>query len=468
MRRVPDRPWSRTVTPSGAPTHVLPAPHPSVGGPGTRPRHSDDLQHSDGDQRPGRLGPGSSRPVVLRVAAGHLLADLGPRAGPEAGEVGGDLDRPVGRRQQGQRAAAPVRRRRSGARARRTGPARAPTPSAARPRSRSRTLAPGRQRPASAGPARRARRRAATAAATRSSIAEVEAVEVGRDPVAPTRYGASHSSSVAEQRAVGPVGPGVAERDRRRNADPGPQLRAPPASTAARRAASPAPVDERRGRRRRRRVGRRDLLAEPQRVEAPLDALDEVVAVGVPLQPAIARPRRRQRGDPRRRRRAAPRRMRAPDRLPSRSAATTNGTVASGSSSATHAPAPVRSWNWPGRRGGRRAGRGSRASRAAPARVGVDGVERRSGCPARRARSAARSRTRATARRSARSSRPCPHDQRDPQREVGRELVGAAAQHVALVDDRGDDARQRRRGRRRRPSGPGGGARAGRASPAER
>ena len=39
--------------------------------------------------------------------------------------------------------------------------------------------------------------------------------------------------------------------------------------------------------------------------------------------------------------------MRALVRLPSRSAATTNCSRASGSSLPTHAPPPVRSWNWP-------------------------------------------------------------------------------------------------------------------------
>ena len=71
---------------------------------------------------------------------------------------------------------------------------------------------------------------------------------------------------------------------------------------------------------------------------------------------------------------AAPRRMRAPDRLPSRSAATTNGAVASGSSSATHAPVPLRSWNWPGRRRAAEAvGEPDEQRRAGV--VGIDGVE---------------------------------------------------------------------------------------------
>ncbi len=55
---------------------------------------------------------------------------------------------------------------------------------------------------------------------------------------------------------------------------------------------------------------------------------------------------------------------------------------------------------------------------------------------------AARSRTRATSRRSARSCG-LPGDHGDAHREVGRQLVGAAAQHVALVDERGDHAGQR-------------------------
>ena len=37
-----------------------------------------------------------------------------------------------------------------------------------------------------------------------------------------------------------------------------------------------------------------------------------------------------------------------------------------------------------------------------------------------------------------------PGDRGDAQREVGRQIVGAAAEDVPLVDQRGDDARQRR------------------------
>ena len=99
---------------------------------------------------------------------------------------------------------------------------------------------------------------------------------------------------------------------------------------------------------------------------------------------------------------AAPRRMRAPERLPSRSAATRNGTVASGSSSATQAPDPVRSWNWPGRRRPARRS-GNPASNAAPASSGST-ASRSKAMPARRAMSAARSRTRLPARSPRRTS----------------------------------------------------------------
>ena len=59
-----------------------------------------------------------------------------------------------------------------------------------------------------------------------------------------------------------------------------------------------------------------------------------------------------------------------------------------------------------------------------------------------------------------------PADDAHAQREVGRQLVGAAAQHVALVEERGDDAGQRAvvLAAPRSPSGPGVGAPAGRAS----
>src|SRR5688572_3003199 len=45
-------------------------------------------------------GGGVEGPVVLGVATGHLLAHIDPTAVPEPGQVGGDLDRPVGRRQE--------------------------------------------------------------------------------------------------------------------------------------------------------------------------------------------------------------------------------------------------------------------------------------------------------------------------------------------------------------------------------
>ena len=82
--------------------------------------------------------------------------------------------------------------------------------------------------------------------------------------------------------------------------------------------------------------------------------------------------------------------------------------------------------------------------------------------PARRAMSAARSRTRATARRSARSSPPAAHEL-DAQRQVGRQRVDRPRSDVALVDEGGDDARQRVRPRRR-SSGPAAGGRGARPS----
>src|SRR3954471_15110769 len=39
---------------------------------------------------------GIERPLMLRIAAGELLADACPTAFPEARQIGGDLDRPVG------------------------------------------------------------------------------------------------------------------------------------------------------------------------------------------------------------------------------------------------------------------------------------------------------------------------------------------------------------------------------------
>src|SRR4051794_9523720 len=68
-----------------------------VGGPGT-------------DGAPGSAGPLPAgwfvgrigRPTVLRVAPREVLAHVGPRAGPEAGQVGGHLERPVGGGEQGE------------------------------------------------------------------------------------------------------------------------------------------------------------------------------------------------------------------------------------------------------------------------------------------------------------------------------------------------------------------------------
>ena len=92
-------------------------------------------------------------------------------------------------------------------------------------------------------------------------------------------------------------------------------------------------------------------------------------------------------------------------RLSSSSAATTKSAWASGSSSASHADVPVRSWNCPGRRRAASLS-GNPASSSSPVRFGST-VVRSNWIPARRARSAARAASRRRAR-SARSSLVCP------------------------------------------------------------
>ena len=134
--------------------------------------------------------------------------------------------------------------------------------------------------------------------------------------------------------------------------------------------------------------------------------------------------------------------MRARSRRPSRSAATTNSSSASGSSSGSHAPHPsgagtVRVVAGPP------GGPGSRA--AARHRHGRRRRRRdRSGFVARRARSAERSRRRWTAPRSAASWPRRPVSAPMRKGEVGRQIVGTAAEDVALLHQRGDHARQRR------------------------
>ena len=289
----------------------------------------------------------------------------------------------------------------------------------------------------SAGPARRARRRAATAA---SSAAGPRGRGGRGRPARSRRRGTAPATRRASPAAPRRTRPATRRRAPTAGTPPGPAaavvagVHGSTASRVARTRSTSAAVVAGPG------AGRADRLAEAQRVEPPLHPLDEVVALGVPLQPAVLDDARRAAPAISDASTAAARRMRAPDRLPSRSAATTNGTVASGSSSATHAPLPLRSWNWPGRRRPARRS-GNPTSSAAPASSGsTASASKRT--PARRAMSAARSRTRSTARRSARSSRTCPHTERDPQREVGGQPIAAAAQDVALLDDRGHHARQ--------------------------
>ena len=342
-------------------------------------------------------------PAVLGVAAGEVLAHGGPRAGPEAGQVGRDLDRAVGGREQRHRERHPAAGDRRVLAARRTRPAPAPRRSGAPRRSRSPPSRPvGSVHDRGASSSRSAP--SGHGSIERSRIAEVEAVEVGpaggagevrRQPLVER----------AEQAGVGHVRPLVAER-RPQERHPGPQLRRRRRPRQHGEPGRAHPLDERR----RRRLARRrpaPLLAEAQRVEASLDALDEVVGVGVPLQPAVLdrrrraarrsrRRRRRRRGGcgrscacrRGRRRRRTGRRRAGRRRRPRRRCRCAAGTGPAG--------------------GAPRGGRGTRRGARAPATSGSTAPASKR-TPARRAMSAARSRTRSTARRSARSSRTWPH-----------------------------------------------------------
>ncbi len=208
--------------------------------------------------------------------------------------------------------------------------------------------APRRQRRAQRG-ARRSRSRAGArreqrgpqhaAATSRSSTSARE--------VAPARKGASQESSEASRAAVGEVGPGLAEMTAR-GRRPGLAATRPRPRAAAGRASSPSP-----GRRARRssparaavgggpcrgRGGRGCGPLVPRRRRGPCPTRS--TGARGPRGPKMASTSSSSS--------AAPSRMRAPSRLPSRSAATTNGAPASGSSAGTHAAVPPRSRNRPG------------------------------------------------------------------------------------------------------------------------
>ena len=305
---------------------------------------------------------------------------------------------------------------------------------AARRRSRSAPSA-RRQRPRRAGPARRARRRAATAAAP----AAARRGRGGRGrPGRSRRRGTAPATRRAAQQ-------GASDRSGHGSPSVAPQERRPePAAAVAVVHGSAASLVARTRRRAPRSspspgAGRPALLAQPEGVEAALDPLDELVARPTPA------------GGPRRRRRAArrcrpastaaPRRMRAPGPL----AVEVGGDDERRASPAGRRRRPTRRARCAagtGRVGGdRRAGRGTRRAAPAPARRGRR-RRGRSAMPARRATSAARRGRGATAPRSARSSPPARDQPRRaaPGRPAARR---AAAQDVALVDEGGDDARQR-------------------------
>ena len=317
------------------------------------------------------------RPAVLGVAAGEVLAHGGPRAGPEAGQVGGDLDRAVGGREQRHRerhAAAGDRRVLA---ARRTRPAPGRRPSGAPRRSRSPPSRP-------VGSVHDRGRELVEVGAERPRQHRAQQDRRGRGgrgrPARWRRRGTAPATRRACRAARRRTRRATRRRtSRRRNAIAGAQLRRRRRPRQDGEPGRPHPLDQR-GRRRLTRRRPAPLLAEAQRVEAPLDALDEVVGAVVPLQPAVLDRRRRAAGRSRPASTAAPRRMRAFERLPSRSAATTNGAPASGSSSATHAPVPLRSWNWAGRPARREAVR-EPGEEGDAGEVGVDraGVEAHAG-----------------------------------------------------------------------------------------
>ena len=128
----------------------------------------------------------------------------------------------------------------------------------------------------------------------------------GRRAASPRgRYGASHSSSVAaahrcSNRATArrPCGAGTRPAGGARSTPP--TSRAPRVRCRERGRAAP-PWSSVAGRR------RADRLAEPHRAQPAFDALDEVVAVGVPFEPTVSSTSSAERGE-RRRRRRAPRR----------------------------------------------------------------------------------------------------------------------------------------------------------------
>ena len=392
--------------------------------------------------RPGGPDSGSSRPAVLRVAAGQVLAHGRPRAGPEAGQVGGDLDRAVGGREQGQRQRHPSagERRVLGHAEHVLHPHRHRRPVGGvvdrrRPARRAASTRPGR--------AGRARPRAATAAgpaaARRGRGGRGRPGRSRRAGTAPASRRASASSA-----PIGQVRPRLAER-RRAGTPPGPAAASAPsvhgergrAAVAATRATSAAVVVLARFGRRR---------SSPSRSASRRRSTRTHELVAVPLQPAVLDDAVEQRRRRRSASTAAPRRMRAPTcacrrgRRRRRTAAS-----ASGSSSATHAPAPVRSWNWPGRRACRQAV-GEPGEQRQPGPVGIDAVEIEvdAGPPGEVGGPVAQppDGPPVGAVVAARAG-----DDGDAQREVGRQLVGPAAHDVALVDERGDDARQRVAGR---------------------
>ena len=72
-----------------------------VHGEHARQGHTDrETEHQRSFIRLGCGRCGIDRPLVFRIAPGHVLADVRPRTAPEAGEIGGDLDRSISRRQQ--------------------------------------------------------------------------------------------------------------------------------------------------------------------------------------------------------------------------------------------------------------------------------------------------------------------------------------------------------------------------------
>ncbi len=217
-------------------------------------------------------------PVVLGVAAGEVLADGFPRAGPEPGQVGGHLDRAVGRRQQRQRDRHPA-----------AGHGRVlPRPEHVLHTDRHRRpllLVVDRRRPA-AGQRPRPGRQLVELGAERprqhraQQDPEVEPIEVAPSARA-DEVRRQPFVERSDQPGVRHVRPGLPERVPEER-DPRPQLRARRRPRQHGQPGRPDTVDEGGGRRRTG-VGPPPFLAEPQGVETALDPLDELVAVGVPL-----------------------------------------------------------------------------------------------------------------------------------------------------------------------------------------